>query len=192
MGIRNGKPTLREEDIAFLTKSSGLGRLQVKSAFKNFVQEYPDGKMSPEMFHEMMLKALPKEDATKMEENMFRLYDTDNSGFIEFTEFMVILLVFQGGDPKEVLMRIFRVFDVDGDGFITQKEMTKLTKDMYSMIKVVDPDVAPKEMLARFAFTEMDKDKDRKVSLDEFIEASMAEEKFSKMLTESVKSIFSS
>ena len=192
MGNKNGKPVLRDEDIATLTKSSGLDEAQVKSSFDDFIEKYPDGKIRPKVFHEMMSKALPKskQDVSKMEKNVFRLYDTNNDGYIDFTEFMTTFLIMADGEPEEVLTKIFRVFDVNGDGSITMTEMTKLTKDMYGMLKAEDPNIAAKEMIAKSAFAEMDKDKDGKVTLEEFINACMGQEEFSKMLTLKLLDIF--
>ena len=129
MGSSNGKPVLRPEDVTSLSKSSGLDEAQVKPAFDNFVTEHPDGRMKPKDFREMMEKALPgKGDAKKMEDHVFRIYDSNNDGYIDFPEFMIIYFLMNEGSPQEVLSRIFRVFDVNGDGTISMKEMKRLIK----------------------------------------------------------------
>ena len=38
-------------------------------------------------------KALPKKDASKMEKHVFRVYDTNADGFIDFVEFMVSFII---------------------------------------------------------------------------------------------------
>ena len=81
---------MRSEDIAQLSTSSGLDEAQVKLAFENFIAEHPNGKMRSKDFREMMQKALPGKDAEKMEKHVFRIYDANNDGFIDFTEFMLI------------------------------------------------------------------------------------------------------
>ena len=156
MGSKNGKPVLREEDITALCKSSGLDEAQVKESFEAFVAEHPNGKMKPKDFREMMSKALPKKDASKMEKHVFRIYDSNNDGYIDFSEFMLIFFIMSDGAPEEVLTKIFRVFDVNSDGTITQKEMTKLIKDMYGLLKSEDPNLAAKDLIAKSAFAEMD------------------------------------
>merc|ERR1711910_25910 len=188
MGSKNGKPVLREEDIAALSKSSGLHKAQVKESFDAFVAEHPNGKMKPKDFREMMSKALPKKDASKMEKHMFRIYDSNNDGYIDFTEFMLIFFLMSEGAPEEVLTKIFRVFDVNSDGTITQKETTKLIKDMYGLLKTEN--IAAKDLVAKSAFAEMDKDQDGKVTTAEFISACMGQEEFSKMLALKVIDIF--
>merc|ERR1712228_209723 len=126
----------------------------------------------PKDFREMMSKALPKKDASKMEKHVFRIYDSNNDGYIDFTEFMLIFFIMSDGTPEEVLTKIFRVFDVNSDGTITQKEMTKLIKDMYGLLKSEDPNLAAKDLISKSAFAEMDKDQDGKVTTAEFIAAS--------------------
>merc|ERR1712123_457350 len=112
-----------------------MTEVEVRDAFNAFIAEHPNGKMKPKDFREMMSKALPKKDASKMEKHVFRLYDANNDGFIDFTEFMLIFFIMSDGVPEEVLTKIFRVFDVNSDGTITQKEMTKLVKDKYGLLK---------------------------------------------------------
>ena len=190
MGSKNGKPVLREEDVAALVKSSGLDEAQVKESFNAFIAEHPNGKMKPKDFREMMSKALPKKDASKMEKHVFRIYDSNNDGYIDFSEFMLIFFIMSDGTPEEVLTKIFRVFDVNSNGTITQKEMTKLIKDMYGLLKSEDPNLAAKDLISKSAFAEMDKDQDGKVSTAEFIAACTGQEEFSKMLALKVIDIF--
>jgi Ca2+-binding EF-hand superfamily protein len=125
-----------------------------------------------------------------MEKHVFRIYDTNNDGYIDFTEFMLIFLIMDDGTPEEVLTSIFRMFDVNHDGSITQKEMTKLIKDMYGLLKEEDPELAARDLVAKSAFAEMDSDQDGKVTIAEFIKACLAQEQFSKMLALKVIDIF--
>ena len=84
--------------------------------------------MKPKDFRQLMSSALPKKDASKMEKHVFRIYDSNNDGYIDFPEFMIIYFLMNEGSPQEVLSRIFKVFDVNGDGTISMKEMKRLIK----------------------------------------------------------------
>ena len=109
MGSKNGKPILREEDIEALAKSSGLEAEEVKKAFDSWVAEHPNGKMKPADFKKMMSAAMPKKDAGKMEKHVFRIYDTNNDGYIDFVEFMVIFHIMSEGTSEEVLKQTFNL-----------------------------------------------------------------------------------
>merc|ERR1711973_130808 len=190
MGSKNGKPVLTEQQAEQLAQSSGLDVVQVREQFDAFVLEHPNGKMKKKDFREMMAKALPKKDAGKMEKHVFRIYDTNNDGYIDFPEFMIVFYIMSDGPPEEVLGKIFRVFDVNSDGSINKKELTRLIKDMYGLINNDNPEEASKELITNTAFAEMDKDEDGKVTMDEFIAACMSQEEFSKMLALKIINIF--
>ena len=118
------------------------------------------------------------------------MYDSDKDGFIDFTEFMLVFHIMSNGTVEEVLTKIFRVFDVNGDGVISIKDMNKLIKDMYGLLKTEDPTIAAKDMIAKTAFAEMDKNKDGKVTKEEFVTACLGQQEISKMLALKVINIF--
>ena len=163
---------------------------KIVEMFDTFIAESPKGRMKPKEFREFMSKALPEKDSNKMEKHVFRIYDANNDGFIDFEEFMIVFHIMSAGNQEEVLRKIFRVFDVNSDGTISKKELTRLIKDMYGLLKTEDPNVAAKDFIAKSAFVEMDKDEDGKVSLDEFTTACLSQEEFSKMLAIKVIDIF--
>merc|ERR1712038_1391141 len=189
-GSKNGKPVLTEQQAEQLAQSSGLDVVQVREQFDAFVLEHPNGKMKKKDFREMMAKALPKKDAGKMEKHVFRIYDTNNDGYIDFPEFMIVFYIMSDGSPEEVLGKIFRVFDVNSDDSITKKELTRLIKDMYGLLNNDNPEQASEKFIATSAFAEMDKDADGKITQEEFISACLGQEQFSKMLALKIIDIF--
>ena len=63
---------------------------KVRECFDNFLAEHPNGKMKKGDLRDMLEKALPSsKDAKNMEKHMFRLYDSNDDGSIDFVEFMV-------------------------------------------------------------------------------------------------------
>ena len=42
------------------------------------------------------VQALPKKEIDKVEKHVFRVYDTNNDGFIDFIEFMVLFHILSG------------------------------------------------------------------------------------------------
>ena len=91
--------------------------------------------MKPTVFKQMVYKMLPISEAEKMESHVLRVYDENNDGVVDFTEFMVMYYIMSEGAPEEVLVKIFRIFDVNSDGVITFSEMNKLIVDMYAILK---------------------------------------------------------
>jgi len=190
MGCKNGKPVLREEDRKALAETSGLSEDEVGVKFDAFVKDHPDGKLRKKDFRDMMSQALPKKDAGKLEKHVFRIYDTNGDGYIDFVEFMVVFYILSEGTPEEVLSKLFRVFDVNSDGSISIKELHRLVSDLYGLVQQKDPHLASKELIASTAFKEMDTDGDGEVTQQEFVRAVLGQEQFSKMLTMEVMNIF--
>ena len=135
MGSSNGKPVLRDDDVEAIMKTSGMSEDQVRRDFDIFVKQYPTGAMKPTVFKQMVYKMLPISEAEKMESHVLRVYDENNDGVVDFTEFMVMYYIMSDGTPEEVLIKIFRIFDVNSDGVISNAEMVKLITDMYGMLK---------------------------------------------------------
>ena len=79
---------------------------------------------------EMIARTMPRNDVSRLESHLFRMYDTNRDDHIDFVEFMNIFSMLAGGDPKEILNNLFRVFDVDGDQQITVVEMDTLVQDL--------------------------------------------------------------
>jgi Ca2+-binding EF-hand superfamily protein len=190
MGCKNGKPVLRDEDREALAKTSGLSEDEVTIKFEAFIKDHPDGKLRKREFRDMISQALPKKDASKVEKHVFRIYDTNGDGYIDFVEFMVVFYILSEGTPEEVLTKLFRVFDVNSDGSISIKEMQRLVADLYGLVKHKDPNQASKELIASTAFKEMDTDGDGLVTCQEFVRAVLGQEQFSKMLTMEIMNIF--
>merc|ERR1719167_1879912 len=111
MGSKNGKPVLRPEDKVALAKSSGHTEEMVQQEFDKFMKEYPDGKLNKASFNKMMSQALPKKEIDKVEKHVFRVYDTNGDGFIDFIEFMVLFHILSDGTPQ--------------DGKVTSEEFVK-------------------------------------------------------------------
>ena len=190
MGTKNGTPLLRENEVSTLSNSSGFDPLKVRKAFNAFVEEHPEGRVKLKAFRQMMTKTMSKKDACKMEKHVFRIYDTNNDGSIDFIEFMLIFQIMTYGTPEQVLEKIFRVFDVNSDGSITKKELTRLVKDMYGLIKAEDPDALTPALIVKSVFSKMDADGDGKISQTEFISACLSPHKLCRMLALNIVNIF--
>merc|ERR1711983_232556 len=191
MGCVNGKPVLSNEDLDFIANHTAISRDEVDRQYENFLAKHPDGKITKRDFRHMMQACFPDMDTAKLQEHIFRMYDTNCDNQIDFREFMIVLYVMSNGTPEANLKQIFRIFDINNDGTVSQKELIRLVKDLFHLFKKEDnPDKASQEALAIKAFKEMDADENGKVTQDEFVEACLNQETISKMLALKVIDVF--
>jgi len=59
-------------------------------------------------------------------EHYFRNIDKDNSGKINFREFLLYLSAERSSNPFDRITWMFDLFDMDGSGCIDKKEMTAI------------------------------------------------------------------
>merc|ERR1712126_29066 len=144
------------------------------------------------MGKEMMSKALakvPSEKVASIENHLFCMYDENNSGTIDFHEFMTVFCVFTGEKTVSVLEKLFRLFDIDNTGSISKEEMMILVKDIHALIKDDIKNYSDEEVATQ-AFEEMDANKDGKVTREEFIAAVTSHKKFSQFLANKIFHMF--
>merc|ERR1719187_1238597 len=113
-----------------MAASSGIEKEQVKEQIENFLKDHPNGTMNKKEFRQFLKQSLPNIDVKKMEGHILRMYDTNQDGLVDVTEFMVIYHIFSGGSAEENLRKIYRIFDCNNDNKITKSEMKRLIKDL--------------------------------------------------------------
>ena len=89
-----------------------------------FQRDCPDGQLSKEKFKEVYAQFFPGGNPDEFCEHVFRSFDKDHSGAIEFKEFlMAINITSQKGKAGDKLNWAFGMYDIDGNGTIEKKEM---------------------------------------------------------------------
>ena len=118
------------------------------------------------------------------------MYDTNNDGYIDFKEFMIVLYTLSKGTPEQNLEQIFRVFDIDNDQKISKDEMKKIVKTLMTLMSAKEKSELADVYVPEFAFAEMDVNKDGNISKEEFVRACMNHEKISTLMAMKIIDIF--
>ena len=123
---RTVKPKLSEEEINFISEQTGLEREKLLENYKRFLRKHPSGKLDFSGMKTMLSESIPEADTSGLVEHVWRIYDTNLDGEIDFREFMLALSVMSKGSAEDNLRQIFRLFDVNGDGRLEKEELSRV------------------------------------------------------------------
>lgn len=114
-------------DLQFKTGMTPAALTRLKTEFAKRANDL--GTLELEAFKEIMFEQFPnlKEDESVVEK-LFKTYDQDNSGCIEFKEFVLGASKMVRGSLKDKIETLFQIFDADGSGSVTIKELTRFVK----------------------------------------------------------------
>ena len=108
MGCVTSKNSLSHEDLKFLKTHTSYDEGEIRDWYETFRQECPSGSVDPARFVDTYKLFFPDGKAEKFCESVFRTFDTDNSGTIDFREFLLAIDVTSAGAPEEKLKWAFR------------------------------------------------------------------------------------
>ncbi|WAR24383.1 NCS1-like protein [Mya arenaria] len=118
--------------------------LQVFEDFQH--QSHGRGRLSKSDFVKVYKQAFKGKNGVKaLAENIFTAFDTDNSGFVDFEEFLAVSDVvpddsfLQGLSPQAFSDRLFAEVDANGDGDITFEEFRMAAEQNETLIDLLLP-----------------------------------------------------
>ena len=134
MGSSNGKYKLTLQDIHHLSTYSGLSEEDIQRRFQLFCKKYPKGKIPNEEYTSILKNCYSQTNSAQLESHISRAYDMNGDGYIDFKEFLTVLYIFGGGEPREKLTQVFRIFDFHDDGYLRKEEVQKIVRDMFHLL----------------------------------------------------------
>ena len=135
-----------------------------------FHRDCPSGLLTQTKFVEMYKQAYPDGDATQYAKRIFLTFDKDNSGTIDFKEFLLAIDLMEKGDLDEKLRYAFQLYDIDQNGILTRSEMETIIRMVLSLRGEANNDRLKDEILTRLNqfIDKFDQNGDLQISRDEF------------------------
>ncbi|XP_018419919.1 PREDICTED: guanylyl cyclase-activating protein 1-like [Nanorana parkeri] len=169
------------------TSSSTVDDLQaveIHHWYKKFMIECPSGQLTLHEFKQFFgLRGLSG-DANSYIEQMFRTFDMNKDGYIDFMEYVAALSLVLRGKIEQKLRWYFKLYDVDGNGCIDRHELLNIIKAVRA-INGCDHDTTTEEFTNR-VFDKIDINGDGELSLEEFVEGARKDEEFMDLMMKSL------
>lgn len=180
MGNKSGKkkdPTqLTEEEVQMLLANTQYTREQIMQWHRGFLKDCPSGQLDKKKFTEVYKEFYPQGKAEKFCAQVFEVFDSDHSGKIDFTEFLIAISVSSHGDVRQKLHLAFQMYDTNKNGKIDKKEMEKIILAIYDLLGETNRkgDNDPKQRVAAI-FTKLDRDHNGSLSEQEFVDGCLSD-----------------
>lgn len=78
-------------------------------------------------------EALALKPTSLFVENMFKIVDKDDNGFISFREFLDMIVIFSKGSADDKAKLMFDMYDLDGSGNLSKEEFKIMIKSMMEL-----------------------------------------------------------
>ncbi|XP_053552561.1 recoverin [Bombina bombina] len=106
--------------------------------YQSFLKECPSGRISKQQFENIYAKFFPNADPKEYAHHVFRSFDANNDGTLDFKEYMIALHMTSSGKADQKLEWAFCLYDVDGNGNISKPEVLEIIMAIFKMIPTED------------------------------------------------------
>ncbi|CAO2643654.1 Rcvrn [Lemmus lemmus] len=111
------------EDLQLNTKFT---EEELSAWYQSFLKECPSGRITRQEFESIYSKFFPDSDPKAYAQHVFRSFDANSDGTLDFKEYVIALHMTTAGKPTQKLEWAFSLYDVDGNGAISKSEVLEI------------------------------------------------------------------
>ncbi|XP_016077939.1 PREDICTED: recoverin [Miniopterus natalensis] len=186
MGNSRSGP-LSKEILQELQLSTHFSEEELCAWYRSFLKECPGGRITRQQFQSLYAKFFPDADPKAYAQHVFRSFDANSDGTLDFKEYVIALHMTTAGKPSQKLEWAFSLYDVDGNGAISKGEVLEIVMAIFKMIRPEDVEHLPDdentpEKRAEKIWGFFGKKDHDKLTEEEFIEGTLANKEILRLI----------
>ncbi|KAM9861338.1 guanylyl cyclase-activating protein 2-like [Aulostomus maculatus] len=144
----------------------------IQELYRKFASECPSGNLHLHEFKRIFgIDSNSTEEEAAFMENVFRSFDANKDGKIDFMEYVAAVHLVLRGKLEDKLKWSFKVYDRDGNGCLDRNEVRHIVRIIHKIKNHKNPGVSGDiDDICDRIFQLVDKNQDSRISLEEFIE----------------------
>lgn len=163
---------LSKDDLQSLKQATYFDKRELQQWYKGFLRDCPLGQLSEEEFAKVFKQFFPFGDPTDYCHYLFRVFDVDNSKYIDFKEFIIALSITSRGSLEQKLNWSFKLYDYRRTGQLAYADVLSVVRATYkmigSMVALPEDETTPEQRTDKL-FRVLNKDKERDtINKDDF------------------------
>ena len=162
-------------------------KIKVKFFIQNKIwkKDCPNGKLDKKKFASTFSELYPGGNPEKYSGYVFEHFDADNSKFISFSEFLLVISALSDKELSKRLSLAFKIIDFNDDHKVDAKELANIIDAIYDL-KAIQKNERKGENsaknMATTIFNKLNKDANKYLSEDEFVDGCLNEPTFVALL----------
>lgn len=152
---------LSKDDLKQLRERTYFDKRELQQWYKGFLRDCPSGQLSEEEFAKVFKQFFPFGDPIEYCHFLFGIFDTDNSKYIDFKEFIIALSITSRGNTDQKLEWSFKLYDLNRNGKVDYTSVYTVVAAIHKMIGpmvALPDDERTPELRAEKLFKLVDKD----------------------------------
>ncbi|XP_023046635.1 recoverin isoform X1 [Piliocolobus tephrosceles] len=117
---------LSKEILEELQLNTKFSEEELCSWYQSFLKDCPSGRITQQQFQSIYAKFFPDTDPKAYAQHVFRSFDSNLDGTLDFKEYVIALHMTSAGKTNQKLEWAFSLYDVDGNGTISKNEVLEI------------------------------------------------------------------
>ncbi|CAF0715987.1 unnamed protein product [Adineta steineri] len=179
MGNQQTARQFSAKDIAVLVKLSGKSEDEIHQWYKDFhIESDETDRMNKRQFQLYYTKLKKNPKLEQITDHIFRAFDTDHSGTIDFSKFLLAYIATSTGTKRQKFEYAFEVFDINDNDRIEKKEAEKILNIICRIVGLPEEDA---KIYTETLMLSFDANQDKILTKSEFIDGCLLDATLAKI-----------